>query len=53
MYKVVVTHEILPSKILELKAWLKRKDEEIGKQDPTYTPYKRYLTVFGNMHQLT
>jgi len=52
MYKVVLTHEVLPGKLAELKAWFKQQDEQRQAQDPAYTPWKRYITVFGSVHQI-
>ena len=52
MYKVVLTHEILPGKLAELIAWCKQQDQVRLAQDPTYKPYKRYVTVFGSVHQV-
>lgn len=52
MYKIVLTHEILPGKLGELKAWCKQQNQKRLVQDPSYRPYKRYVTVFGNVHQV-
>ena len=52
MYKLVLTHEILPGKLSAMKAWMKQRDEARRKRDPAYKPYKRYITVFGSVHQL-
>ncbi len=52
MYKVVLTHEVLPGKLSAMKAWLKQQDEARSKRDPAYVPWKRYITIFGSVHQM-
>ncbi|MCB9156317.1 MAG: hypothetical protein H6645_04285 [Caldilineaceae bacterium] len=53
MYKLVLTHELLPGKLGEMKAWLKQSDERRKQADPSYTAIKRYITVYGSVHQIT
>ena len=53
MYKLVLTHEILPGKLGEIKVWFKQQDEERKQADPSYVPLKRYITVYGSVHQIT
>ena len=52
MYKLVLTHEVLPGKLPELKVWFKQQDQQRQAQEPGYTPWKRYITIFGSVHQL-
>ena len=52
MYKMALTQEILPGKLGEAKAWMRQIDKERSERDPAYKPPKRYITVFGNVHQL-
>jgi hypothetical protein len=52
VYKVVLTHQVLPGKLAEIMAWFKQEDARRTEQDPAYEPYKRYITVFGSVYQL-
>ena len=53
MYKLVLIHEVLPGRLADMVAWMKKQDAERVKQDPAYKPFKRYITVFGSAHQVT
>ena len=52
MYKLILTHEVLPGRLKEMMAWFKQADESRKKQDPAYKPYKRYITCFGSAHKV-
>jgi hypothetical protein len=52
MYKLLLIHEVLPGKLAALKAWCQQQDQERKERDTTYTPPKRYITVFGSVHQV-
>jgi hypothetical protein len=52
VYKLILTHEVLPGKLAAIEAWFKEQDRERKKRNPEYTPYRRYITVFGNVHRL-
>jgi hypothetical protein len=49
MYKVVLTHEIVPGKLSALKRWIQNADRERAAKNPAYKPYKRYITVIGSV----
>ena len=49
MYKVVLTHEIVPGKLSALKRWIENADRERKARNPDYEPYKRYITVIGSV----
>jgi hypothetical protein len=48
MYQYVLTHEVLPGKLPQMKAWFKKADDLRRQKDPSYRPPKRYVTVYGN-----
>lgn len=52
MYKLVLIHEVLPGKLAALKAWSQQQDQERKERDAAYTPPRRYITVFGSVHQV-
>jgi hypothetical protein len=52
MYKIVLIHEVLPGKLAALKAWCSQQDQERKARDAAYTPPKRYITLFGSVHQV-
>jgi hypothetical protein len=52
VYKVVFKFEVLRGKLAEMKEILKRLDEERTRNDPTYKPIKRYVSVYGNTAQV-
>jgi hypothetical protein len=52
MYKALLIHEVLPGKLSEMKEWFKQADERYKKNDPNWKPFKRYITVFGSVHQV-
>ena len=52
MYKAQLIHEVQPGKFPEMKEWFKRADEGRRKNNPDYTPFKRYLTVYGSVHRV-
>jgi hypothetical protein len=49
MYKAVLTHEVIPGKLSDLKQWFQNADQERKARNPDYTPPKRYITVIGNL----
>jgi hypothetical protein len=51
MYKVILTHEVLPGKLPAMKEWFKKQDKARAGREPGYVPPKRYITVFGSVHQ--
>jgi len=52
MYKVILTHEVMPGKLPALNAWFRQRDAERKQQNPDYRPPKRYITVYGSLHQV-
>lgn len=52
MYKIVLTHEILPGKLAQVIQWLKGRDEAAHKRNPDFQPPTRYITVYGSVHQI-
>lgn len=52
MYKMILTHEVLPGKLTAMKEWFKADDDARAKQNPAYKPPKRHITVFGSVHQV-
>ena len=53
MYKVVLTHEVIPEKLPEFIEWFKNADKKRREANPEYIPPKRYVTVYGNLRQVT
>jgi hypothetical protein len=51
MYNVILTHEVLPGKLPAMKEWFIQQDKVRKERDPNYTPPRRYITVFGSVHQ--
>ena len=51
MYQIVLIHEVLPGKLPEMKTWFKEADERRASQNPDYRPPRRFITVFGSVHQ--
>ena len=49
MYKVILIHEILPGKLAAMKDWCKRVDAQRREDNPSYTPFKRWVAVYGNV----
>lgn len=52
MYKLILTHEVMPGKLPALNAWFRQRDVERKQQNPDYQPPKRYITVYGSLHQV-
>ena len=60
MFKQVMTHEILPGKLPEVKKWLQGNYDELRKKDPNfkgpnhpdYKGPRQYITVYGSANQL-
>lgn len=60
MYKYVLTHEIMPGKLPEVKKWLQGNYDEMrkndpsykGTADPSYQGIRQYITVYGSANQL-
>jgi hypothetical protein len=52
MYKLILTHEVMPGKLPALNAWFRQRDAERKQQNPEYQPPKRYITVYGSLHQV-
>ena len=48
MYKLVLTHEIMPGKLAAMKDWCKRVDAQRKEENPSYTPFKRWVAVYGS-----
>ena len=51
MYKVILTHEVLPGKLPAMKAWFKEQDKVRSERNPDYRRPRRYITIFGSVHQ--
>ena len=59
MYKWVITHEIMPGKLPEVKKWLqgnydkmrKNNPDYKGTADPSYKGMRQYITVYGSAYQ--
>ena len=59
MYKSVITHEIVPGKLDEVKKWLQGNYDELRKKnpdykgtaDPGYKGVRQYITVYGSAYQ--
>lgn len=49
MYKVILTHHVIPGKLPELNRWFSTADRERKAANPEYVPPKRYITVLGNL----
>lgn len=52
MYKLILTHEVMPGKLHALNAWFRQRDVDRKQQNPDYQPPKRYITVYGSLHQV-
>lgn len=52
MYKMILSHEVMPGKLPALNAWFRQRDQERKQQNPNYQPPKRYITVYGSVHQV-
>jgi hypothetical protein len=48
VYKVVLSHEIMPGKLNDFVAWCKQADAQRKEQDPAYEPFRRFITCFGS-----
>jgi hypothetical protein len=53
MYKIILSHEVMPGKLADMKRWLVQQDIKRKEENPDYTPPKRYITVAGSVHQVT
>ncbi len=51
MYKLVLTHEVMPGRLPDVLKWLESDDAK-HKDNPTYKPPVRWITVFGSVNQL-
>ena len=49
MYKIILTHRVIPGKLPELIRWCSNADKERKVANPEYVPPKRYITVFGDL----
>jgi hypothetical protein len=52
MYKIILSHEVMPGKLAEMKSWFAQRDSERKAENPDYKPLKRYVTVMGSVHQI-
>jgi hypothetical protein len=52
MYTWLLTHEVLPGKLHEMRAWFLQQDAERKQTSPNYPRVRRYTTVFGSVHQV-
>ena len=50
MYKVVLTHEVMPGKLPDVIKWLKASDEKARASNAPHGTH--YITVFGSAHKL-
>jgi hypothetical protein len=53
MYKIILSHEVMPGKLADMKRWIVQQDIKRKEENPDYTPPKRYITVAGSVHQVT
>ena len=60
MYKVVVTHEIMPGKVPDVVKWIQGNYDQARKKDPDLKvpgdpdyrgPLRQYITVYGSAYQ--
>ena len=49
MYKVILTHHVIPGKLPALIRWHNDADKARKEAEPEYVPFKRYITVLGNL----
>ncbi len=52
MYKLVLTHEVMPGRLPDVVKWFEDTDAARRKDNPSYKPPLRYITVFGSVNQL-
>ena len=60
MYKLVMTHEILPGKLPDVISWLQGNYDKLREKDPDLKvpgdpeykgPLRQYVTVYGSVNQ--
>ncbi len=52
MYKIVLSHEVLPGKLPEVVKWMQKGDDEARKKNPDFKPPSRFIGVFGSVNEL-
>ena len=52
MYKIVLSHIIVPGKYDELLAWCKKSDKERAEKNPEYVPPSRFINQYGDSFKI-
>ena len=47
MYKVVLSHTIVPGKYDELVEWCRQSDKQRAEENPGYVPPNRFINQYG------
>ena len=48
MYKVVLSHSIVPGKYDELAEWCRKSDKQRAGENPGYVPPNRFINQYGD-----